>query len=67
MQQKKRQCRHEPRYADAAGILLSILIGGLMIFLFPWHSPLRATVASGIALLSVQGTHCSMASESSGG
>jgi adenylate cyclase len=44
--------KHEPGYANAAQALTLLVAGLLMIFVFPWRSPLRATLAS-VVLLAV--------------
>ncbi|MES2538581.1 MAG: adenylate/guanylate cyclase domain-containing protein [Pseudomonadota bacterium] len=36
----------KPPYADAIESVLLLMTGGVMIFLFPWRSPLRATLAT---------------------
>lgn len=43
----------KPMYSNAVEFLLLLTVGGIMIFLFPWRSPLWATVATVIALLAV--------------
>lgn len=43
----------KPMYSNAVEFLLLLTVGGIMIFLFPWRSPLWATVATTIALLTV--------------
>jgi adenylate cyclase len=42
--------KHEPGYANAAQALTLLVAGLLMIFVFPWRSPLRATLASVVLL-----------------
>jgi adenylate cyclase len=42
--------KHEPGYANAAQALTLLVAGLLMIFVFPWRSPLRATLASMLLL-----------------
>jgi adenylate cyclase len=45
--------KHEPGYANAAQALALLVAGVLMIFLFPWRSPMRATLASALLLAAV--------------
>lgn len=43
----------KPQYVNAVEMLFLIAIGGFMIFLFPWRSPLRATLATLVVLTAV--------------
>jgi adenylate cyclase len=45
----------KPQYALAVEFIFLILVGGLMIFLFPWRSPLRATLATLLMLAAILG------------
>ncbi|OGB23031.1 MAG: guanylate cyclase [Burkholderiales bacterium RIFCSPLOWO2_02_FULL_57_36] len=47
----------KPQYAVAVEFIFLLLVGGLMIFLFPWRSPLRATLATLLVLVAVLGTN----------
>jgi adenylate cyclase len=44
--------KYRPQYVNAVELLTVLLIGIAMIFMFPWHSPLRATTAT-LGLLAV--------------
>jgi adenylate cyclase len=45
--------KQKPQFVSGVEALLLILTGGLMIFLLPWRSPLRATLATLCVLTSV--------------
>ena len=52
--------RQRPQFADAAEALLLLAIGLPMIFLFPWRSPIRATLATAAALGVVVGLNMTL-------
>ncbi len=45
--------KHAPGYANAAEVLVLLVVGALMIFIFPRYSPWRSTVASAALLATV--------------
>ncbi|MDB5762618.1 MAG: adenylate/guanylate cyclase with Chase sensor [Herminiimonas sp.] len=45
----------KPQYVNAVELMLLILTGALMIFLFPWRSPLRATLSTLLILTAAVG------------
>jgi adenylate cyclase len=47
----------KPQYVNAVELLALLSIGALMIFLFPWRSPLRAMLATSAVLAAVVGSN----------
>jgi adenylate cyclase len=47
--------KERPQFADATESILLLALGLLMIFAFPWRSPLRSTIATVLALVVVIG------------
>lgn len=43
----------KPQYALAVEFIFLLLVGGVMIFLFPWRSPLRATLTTLLMLAAI--------------
>ncbi len=50
----------KPQYAVAVEFIFLLLVGGVMIFLFPWRSPLRATLTTLLMLAAIIGTNLSL-------
>ena len=43
--------KHKPSYVLGADVMLTLIIGGVMVFLLPLLSPFRATIATALVLL----------------